>query len=109
MPQASEATDLDLGADLEIMKVTRRAAGAGTWICGRVHGHRFDALVFPEHALNTEWELADSRISKLWVQRLTDRQTVFNWDRGMDIPAADSIAAAIVEFLADGLATYAYA
>ena len=40
----------DLGADLKITKTTRRAAGAGTWICGTIAGHRFDALVFPEHA-----------------------------------------------------------
>jgi hypothetical protein len=26
-----------------------------------------DALVFPEHADNPEWEIGDSRISKLWV------------------------------------------
>jgi hypothetical protein len=52
-------------------------------------GHRFDALVFPEHAANPVWEIGDSRLSKLFIQRLADRQTVFNWDRGADVPAAD--------------------
>jgi len=44
--------DLELGDDLRITKTTRRAAGNGTWVCGTIAGHRFDALVFPEHADN---------------------------------------------------------
>ena len=100
-----EINDLDLGDDLRITKKTRQAAGAGTWVCGTIAGHRFDALVFPEHAENPEWELGDSRISKLWVQRLADRQEVFNWDRGADVAAAD----AVVDFLSVGLADLAYA
>ena len=54
--------DLDVGFDLEITKVTRQAAGAGTWVCGTLSGHRFEALVFPEHAADPEWEIRDSRI-----------------------------------------------
>jgi hypothetical protein len=100
--------DLDVGWDLEIKKVTRQAAGAGTWVCGTMSGHRFDALVFPEHADNPEWEIGDSRISKLWVQRLADKQTVFNWDRGADVNANDEITKAIVDFLAGGLADHIY-
>ncbi len=98
----------DLGDDLEITKTTRRDAGRGTWVCGRMAGHRFHALVFPKHAENAEWELGESRISKLWIQRLADRQTVFNWDRGMDQPAATELAQAIVDFLAAGLADHVY-
>jgi hypothetical protein len=101
--------DLDLGFDLEIAKTTRRAAGAGTWVCGTIHGHRFEALVFPEHAEVPEYEVeGDSRISKLWIQRLADKATVFNWDRGMDVPAANATVAAIVGFLAAGLAEHTY-
>src|SRR5579871_5560181 len=78
----------DLDFDLDITKVTRRASGGGTWVCGTVNAeYRFDALVFPEHAENPEWEIGDSRISKLWVQRLGDKRTVYNWDRGEDSPA----------------------
>ena len=93
----------DLGHDLVITKATCRTAGAGTWECGTLAGHHFDALVFPEHADDPDWEIGDSRISKLWVQRLTDRQTVYNWDRGLDVPAANATAQAIVEFLGAGL------
>jgi len=50
----NDINDLDLGDDLRITKTTRRAAGAGTWVCGTIAGHRFDALVFPEHAENRE-------------------------------------------------------
>jgi hypothetical protein len=101
--------DLDLGFDLEITKTTRRASGSGTWVCGSLCGHRFDALVFPEHADNPEWEIGDSRISKLWVQRIVDKRQVFNWDRGADVPAADATTQAIVDSLAGGLADYVYA
>ena len=47
---ATNPDDLDVGHDLEITKTSRRASGGGTWICGTLSGHRFDALVFPEHA-----------------------------------------------------------
>jgi len=100
--------DLDVGHDLAIKTVTRRAAGGGTWVCGTLSGHRFDALVFPEHADNPEWEIGDSRISKLWIQRLADKQTVFNWDRGADVAATDQVVACIVDFLAGGLADHVY-
>jgi hypothetical protein len=109
MNATNDAHKIEVGDDLQITKVTRRASGGGTWVCGRLAGHRFDALVFPEHAENREWELGDSRISKLWVQRLADRREVFNWDRGADVPAADATAQAIVDFLAAGLADHVYA
>ena len=105
---ATDLDDLDVGHDLEITKVTRQAAGGGTWVCGTMSGHRFDALVFPEHAANPDWEIGDSRISKLWVQRLADKQTVFNWDRGADVNANDELTQAIVDFLAGGLADHIY-
>ncbi len=102
--------EFDLGDDLEITKVSRRTSSGGTWVCGTLHGHRFDALVFPEHAENPEWELrGDSRVSKLWVQRIADKQTVFNWDRGLDVAAANEIAWAIVDFIVAGLTDHIYA
>jgi len=101
--------EFDLGDDLEITKTSRRASGGGTWVSGTLHGHRFQALVFPEHADNPEWEISDSRISKLWVQRIADKQTVFNWDRGLDVAATTDLAKTIVGFLAEGLADHIYA
>ena len=109
MTNANGTNDLDVGDDLEITKVRRRASCGGTWVNGQLHGHQFSALVFPDHAENPEWELGDSRISKLWVQRIADKRTVFNWDRGMDQPAANDLAQAIVDFLAGGLADHIFA
>jgi hypothetical protein len=100
--------DLEMGDDLTITKTTRRASGAGTWVCGTLNGHRFDALVFPEHAEVPDFELGDSRISKLFVQRLADRQTVANFDRGWDVRPTTDEATAIVDFLAAGLADRTY-
>jgi len=99
---------LDLGDDLVFTKTTRRAFARGTWVSGTIHGHRFDALVFPEHAENPEYEIDDSRISKLWLQRRDDKVTVYNWDRGLDLAPADAMAAAIVDFLCAGLAEHTY-
>ena len=105
---ATNPDDLDVGHDLEITKTTRRASGGGTWVCGTLSGHRFDALVFPEHADCPDWEIGDSRISKLFIQRLADKREVFNWDRGADVPAPDHLVACIVDFLAGGLADHIY-
>lgn len=108
MNDVRDTSDLDLGFDLELTKIKQRNSGGGTWVSGTLHGHRFDALVFPEHAETPEYELDQSRISKLWVQRLADSETVFSFDRGLDIPATDAVAQAIADFLAAGLADVIY-
>ena len=105
----NDAFEFDLGSDFRIAKTNRRPQMGGTWISGTIANHRFDALVFPEHAESAEDELGRSKISKLWVQRIADKKTVFNWDRGMDQPAESDLAQAIVDFLAAGLADLAYA
>ncbi|MFN0138313.1 MAG: hypothetical protein ACKVS9_19590 [Phycisphaerae bacterium] len=90
---------------LDIKKVQRRTTCGGAWVIGTIAGHRFDALSFPEPATNREWEVGgDSRISKLWLQRLSDRATVYNWDRGADIEPTTELAKVIVDLLAAGLA-----
>ena len=105
---APNDNDIEIGDDLEITRTTRRASGAGTWVIGTLNGHRFDALVFAEHAECPNFELGDSRISKLWVQRISDDQEVCNFDRGWDVRPTTKIAAAIVDFLAAGLAEHTY-
>jgi hypothetical protein len=105
---ANHEHGLEIGDDLVITKTTRRAAGAGTWVIGRLNGHRFDALVFPEHADYPDYELGESRISKLWIKRLSDDRTVCNFDRGWDVRPTTKLAAAIVDFLAAGLAERTY-
>jgi hypothetical protein len=108
MTSDDERDDLDIGDDLTITKTTRRSAGVGTWVRGRMNGHRFDALVFREHAENSDFELDESRISKLWVQRLADKTEVANFDRGWDVRPTTDEAAAIVDFLAAGLADHIF-
>lgn len=99
----------DLLDTLKINKVERRhLSTGGAWVTGTMGGHRFEALVFPEHAENHDYEIDDSRISKLWLQRIEDRATVYNWDRGADIPPATPIAGQIVDLLAAGLAEHIY-
>lgn len=109
MTNKNDAYEFDMGDDLEITNVSRRASGSGTWVSGTIAGYRFDALVFPEHAHNPDWELGDSRISKLWIARLKNKETVFNWDRGLDMPAASPKTQAVVDFLCAGLANHIYA
>ena len=105
-----DATDAcDLLDTLKIVKTQRRTSAGGAWVGGTIAGHRFDALVFPAPADNRDWEVGgDSRISKLWLQRISDRATVFNWDRGADIEPATPLAAAIVDLLAAGLAEFIF-
>ena len=75
---------------------------------GTIAGHRFDCLVFPEHAECPDYELGDSRISKLWIQSLANHDVVVNFDRGWDIRPPTKIAQAIVNFLAAGLAEHVF-
>ena len=108
MNTENQNTNGEMGDDLEITKTTRRASGGGIWVIGTIAGHKFNALMFPEHAECENYELDDSRISKLWLQRISDKTTVVNFDRGWDIQPADATAKAIVDFLTAGLADYIY-
>lgn len=100
--------DLEIGDDLVVTRISRGGAGAGKWVRGRLNGYRFDALVFPEHATSPDYELEQSTISKLLIQRLADRQTVVHFERGWDVRPTSDEAAAIMDFLAAGLAEHIY-
>jgi hypothetical protein len=97
------------GDDLTFRLQPRPGGVGGSWVIGLVAGHRFQALVFPEHAENPDYELGLSRVSKLWVQRVADGAVVFNFDRGLDLPARDARAQAAVDFLAAELANRVFA
>ena len=96
-------TQYDL--DLNITKITNRNRGAGgSWVQGTINDdYRFDALVFSEHAECESYELNRSKISKLWIQRIADKKTMFNFDRGLDVPAAKNEVQVVVDFLCEGL------
>jgi hypothetical protein len=96
--------------DLTITKISNRNANAGgSWVKGKINDqYRFDALVFAEHAESEDFELGRSKISKLWIQQISDRQTMFNFDRGMDVPAANTEIQVIVDFLCIGLADFVF-
>lgn len=100
--------EADVSYDLEITKMERQASTKGVWVTGRLAGHKFEALVFEHKAQRAEWELGASRISKLWLRREADRRVVYNWDRGLDVPAADAHAGRIVGFITAGLAEYVF-
>lgn len=93
----------DLLETLNITKISNRMVG-GSWVTGTIAEHCFEALVFPEHADCTDNELDDSRISKLCVQRISDRKEVASFDRGWDVHPATPKAKRIVDLLAAGLA-----
>ena len=95
----------DIDLDLAITKIEQRTIGGGAWVIGTVNGqYKFNALVFPEHAECESYELCQSKISKLWIQHTADRTTLFNFDRGLDVPAANTEIQVFVDFLCIGLA-----
>jgi hypothetical protein len=84
------------------------SAGMSAWISGRIQGFRFEAKVYPEHALQPAFEIKTSRISKLELRRLDTGTVAFAWDRGLDQPADDAEAQAAVDALAARLANLIY-
>jgi hypothetical protein len=103
--QEIDVTDLDL----KITKIERRTSCGGAWVRGTVNDTmRFDALVFAEHAESEEFELGRSKISKLWIQEIKTKKTLFNFDRGLDVPAASTEVQVVVDFLSVGLADLAW-
>jgi hypothetical protein len=99
------ATEIDY--DLTINHIEHRVVG-GVWVFGCVDGYRFEALVFGGHSINDGDELGKSGIAKLCVQRVRGREIVFNFDRGLDSPAADSEVQQVVDFLSGGLSAAIY-
>jgi len=111
MTKKRTTTNRDASALLDTLQITKikpRKSCGGSWVIGTIAGHRFEALVFPEHADSPDFELADSRISKLWVRRIDDNVTVVNFDRGWDILPATPRAKTIVDLLAAGLAEHIF-
>ena len=53
MTSTNEHDGREIGDDLVITKTTL-GAGSGTWVSGRLNGHRFYGLIVPEHAENPE-------------------------------------------------------
>lgn len=106
--QMTTETNDEIGDDLEFTKITRQAAGTGTWVCGKLNGHSFEALVFPAHAESDDYELGQSRISKLRLKQLSDRATVFNFDRGWDVRSTTELAGQVADFLCAGLAEHVF-
>ncbi|XZE17456.1 DUF7678 domain-containing protein [Pirellulaceae bacterium SH449] len=91
--------------DLTITKISNRNRNAGgSWVRGKINDeYRFEVLVFADHAEQESFELNRSKISKLWIQRLADKKTMFNFDRGLDVPAANTEIQVVVDFLCEGL------
>lgn len=100
----------DLLDTLQISKIERRHRTiGGSWVDGSIGGHRFQALVFEGHAECDHYELADSRISKLWLRPiLGDGPAVASFDRAWEIMPATPVAKQIVGLLAAGLAETVY-
>lgn len=93
----------DAGEMMETMTYTtsRRDVG-GTWVTGEIGGHRFQALVFKEHALSENYEMLDTRTSKFWLADATG--TVCDFDRGWILRPTTPAAKFITDMLTDGLA-----
>ena len=98
----------EIGSDFVILKTIRQASGAESFVIGRLNDHHFDAIVFAEHPKYPDFELGDSRITKLWLQRIADKTTVASFNRAWEMRPVNEIAQAIVEFLAANLAERIY-
>ena len=100
--------DQDVLIELNITHIeSRKHGGGGTWVRGTINDeYRFAALVFAGHAECESYELGRSKISKLWIQRIADKQVQFNFDRGLDVPAATPHFQVVVDFLCVGLADF---
>ena len=92
--------------NMEIRITQLRDSGTGgTWADGTVGPFTFQALVFKDHAASKSFELGRSRISKMQVKlRGPEFRPVFNFDRGMDIPAKTADAKNAVKLLTEQLA-----
>ena len=80
------------------------------WVTGRLCGHEFSAKVYAEHCHpnHSTMEMGYSRISKLYVTRMTDGQGVCHFDRDWDLRPVDPMARMIVGVIMAVLADRVY-
>ena len=97
----------DMLATLTITQRTARATG-GEWVSGTIAGHAFEALVFRQHAKEPGFELADTRVSKLWLQESASKREVACFERGWTREPETEAAKAIVGLLAEGLGEHLF-
>lgn len=91
---------------IEILQVGEWGFGMGKRVQGRVNGCEFNALVFPDHARNSEWEWGFSRISEMTLHR--NGEVVFRWGCGTPMESADAEVDAAVSILSAYLAERVY-
>ena len=78
--------------------------GNGTWIMGETETLCFAAKVYKPDGPNDMHIGKRSGIAKLWIQHTSTRQTVYNYDRGLDVPPATEDVARLVQELSRILA-----
>ena len=91
-----------------ISKYHRVGRDGRYWVTGYLWGHAFEALLIPQHAKRPETELAESRISKLWVWELTAKRLVAAFENTWNIQPTTEKAREIVDYLTTFLAFRAY-
>jgi hypothetical protein len=92
-----------IGHDFVITGIRPWGEGPTCWVSGFIHQHSFCAKVYPLHAANPDWEIGDSRISKLELCNLASERPVYVWDRGLCSRPPSPLVRAIVDFLAANL------
>ena len=103
--ETMQATDVEsIVETLKIQRITKRAV-PGTWAEGSIGGLGFEALVFEGHAACSDYELGNSRISKLALWELkAGGRVVAGFDRGWDLEPTTEQARRVADVLAAGLA-----
>lgn len=107
MPTITKKNPLTLDAlilleGLGKIKLQPRKAG-GTWATVTLGEFKAEALVFEGHAECEDYELGDSRISKLSIQDGRGA-IVASFDRGWDLKPKSVLVKNVVDLLAAGLA-----
>lgn len=95
-------SDNTIGHDLDISFLAPEKSS--TLVAGKVNLHVFVARIVPDDAPNRGC-LAGTRILVLSIRRMTDSQTVFEWNRGTAVSVLDESVRALGRFLAYGLAS----
>lgn len=78
------------------------------FVRGLISGHLYEAIVWPEHLVNRDEELGDSKITKLWICRNNDNKTVFMFDKGRSIEDIDDNTVSIAKELCAKLSSLVF-
>jgi hypothetical protein len=102
--ETGEKNCMNFEEELQILRDDRFPWASGVFVRGVVRDFYFSAKLFELGTINPAFQNGGSRISKMTVIEISSGNIVYEWDRGLCLPAQGDEVNTLVEWLEGNLA-----